>query len=76
MLKIKVSAGYSKRGACMLISFYTFVHHVIARIRALRDLTRVDSFCSKLKIYEKDLIDDLEIFDMSSRYHIDEFIIW
>ncbi|GFT28332.1 hypothetical protein TNCV_646441 [Trichonephila clavipes] len=50
------------------------VHHVIAFIRALKVLTRVDSCCSKSKFYRKDLIDELKIFGMSSRHHIDDFM--
>ncbi|GFT56094.1 hypothetical protein TNCV_811451 [Trichonephila clavipes] len=50
------------------------VHHVIAFIRALKVLTRVDSCCFKSKFYRKDLIDELKIFGMSSRHHIDDFM--
>ncbi|GFU54949.1 transposable element Tcb2 transposase [Trichonephila clavipes] len=50
------------------------VHHVIAFIRALEVLTRVDSCCFKSKFYRKDLIDELKIFGMSSRHHIDDFM--
>ncbi|GFX36980.1 transposable element Tcb2 transposase [Trichonephila clavipes] len=35
---------------------------------------RVDSCCFKSKFYRKDLIDELKIFGMSSRYHIDDFM--
>ncbi|GFW70411.1 hypothetical protein TNCV_4915311 [Trichonephila clavipes] len=52
----------------------TSVHHVIAFIRALKVLTRVDSCCFKSKFYRKDLIDELKIFRMSSRHHIDDFM--
>ncbi|GFU70160.1 hypothetical protein TNCV_5057541 [Trichonephila clavipes] len=48
------------------------VHHMIAFIRALKVLTRVDSCC--FKFYRKDLIDELKIFGMSSRHHIDDFM--
>ncbi|GFU67219.1 HTH_Tnp_Tc3_2 domain-containing protein [Trichonephila clavipes] len=54
--------------------FSTSVHHVIAFIRALKVLTRVDSCCFKSKYYRKDLIDELKIFGMSSRHHIDDFM--
>ncbi|GFV45201.1 putative sodium-dependent multivitamin transporter [Trichonephila clavipes] len=37
-------------------------------------LTRVDSCCFKSKFYRKDLIDELKIFGMSSRHHIDNFM--
>ncbi|GFT30970.1 transposable element Tc1 transposase [Trichonephila clavipes] len=37
-------------------------------------LTRVDSCCFKSKFYRKDLIDELKIFGMSSRHHIDDFM--
>ncbi|GFU28848.1 hypothetical protein TNCV_469851 [Trichonephila clavipes] len=37
-------------------------------------LTRVDSCCFKSKFYRKDLIDELNIFGMSSRHHIDDFM--
>ncbi|GFW65644.1 transposable element Tcb2 transposase [Trichonephila clavipes] len=50
------------------------VHHVVAFIRALKVLTRVDSCCFKSKFYRKDLIDELKIFGMSSRHHIDDFM--
>ncbi|GFT84999.1 uncharacterized protein TNCV_2507931 [Trichonephila clavipes] len=50
------------------------VHYVIAFIRALKVLTRVDSCCFKSKFYRKDLIDELKIFGMSSRHHIDDFM--
>ncbi|GFV57965.1 hypothetical protein TNCV_2572611 [Trichonephila clavipes] len=53
--------------------FSTSVHHVIAFIRALKVLKRVDSCCFKSKFYRKDLIDELKIFGMSSRHHIDDF---
>ncbi|GFW89015.1 transposable element Tc1 transposase [Trichonephila clavipes] len=53
--------------------FSTSVHHVIAFIRALKVLTRVDSYCFKSKFYRKDLIDELKIFGVSSRHHIDDF---
>ncbi|GFY03599.1 uncharacterized protein TNCV_3092251 [Trichonephila clavipes] len=36
---------------------------------------RVDSCCFKSKVYRKDLIDELTIFGMSSRHHINYFII-
>ncbi|GFX75570.1 transposable element Tc1 transposase [Trichonephila clavipes] len=52
--------------------FSTSVHHVIAFIRALKVLTRLDSCCFKSKFYRKDLIDDLKY--MSSRHHIDDFM--
>ncbi|GFV15494.1 hypothetical protein TNCV_4835201 [Trichonephila clavipes] len=35
---------------------------------------RVDSCCFKSKFYRKDLIDELKIFGMSSRHHIDDFM--
>ncbi|GFU86471.1 uncharacterized protein TNCV_1418231 [Trichonephila clavipes] len=54
--------------------FSTSVHHVIAFIRALKVLTRVDSCCFKSKFYRKDLIDELKIFGRSSRHHIDDFM--
>ncbi|GFT91189.1 uncharacterized protein TNCV_4044271 [Trichonephila clavipes] len=44
-----------------------------AFIRALKVLTRVDSCCFKSKFYRKDLIDELKIFGISSRHHIDDF---
>ncbi|GFX87886.1 hypothetical protein TNCV_4373511 [Trichonephila clavipes] len=47
---------------------------MIAFIRALKVLTRVDSCCFKSKFYRKDLIDELKIFGMSSRHHIDDFM--
>ncbi|GFW33194.1 hypothetical protein TNCV_4700101 [Trichonephila clavipes] len=47
---------------------------MIAFIRALKVLTRVDSCCFKSKFYRKDLIDELKIFSMSSRHHIDDFM--
>ncbi|GFV47814.1 transposable element Tcb1 transposase [Trichonephila clavipes] len=47
---------------------------MIAFIRALKVLTRVDSSCFKSKFYRKDLIDELKIFGMSSRHHIDDFM--
>ncbi|GFU09875.1 transposable element Tcb1 transposase [Trichonephila clavipes] len=37
-------------------------------------LTRVDSCCFKSKFYRKDLIDELNIFGMSSRHHLDDFM--
>ncbi|GFW14588.1 uncharacterized protein TNCV_2359121 [Trichonephila clavipes] len=37
-------------------------------------LTSVDSCCFKSKFYRKDLIDELKIFGMSSRHHIDDFM--
>ncbi|GFV22510.1 transposable element Tcb1 transposase [Trichonephila clavipes] len=37
-------------------------------------LTRVDSCCFKSQFYRKDLTDELKIFGMSSRHHIDDFI--
>ncbi|GFX78725.1 hypothetical protein TNCV_3695611 [Trichonephila clavipes] len=54
--------------------FSTSVHHVIAFIRALKVLTRVHSCRFKSKFYRKDLIDELKIFGMSSRHHIDSFM--
>ncbi|GFW69676.1 hypothetical protein TNCV_490201 [Trichonephila clavipes] len=54
--------------------FSTSVHHVIAFIRALKVLTRVDSCCFKSKFYRKELIDERKIFGMSSRHHIDDFM--
>ncbi|GFW51761.1 uncharacterized protein TNCV_1186931 [Trichonephila clavipes] len=39
-----------------------------------RVLTRVDSCCFKSKFYGKDLIDELKIFGMSSRHHIDDLM--
>ncbi|GFW99334.1 hypothetical protein TNCV_3981581 [Trichonephila clavipes] len=54
--------------------FSTSVHHVIAFIRALKVLTRVDSYCSKSKFYRKDLIDELKLFGMSSGQHINDFM--
>ncbi|GFT58765.1 hypothetical protein TNCV_4237231 [Trichonephila clavipes] len=50
------------------------VHHVIAFIRALKVLTCLDNCCFKSKFYRKDLIDELKIFGMSSRHHIDDFM--
>ncbi|GFV51877.1 transposable element Tcb1 transposase [Trichonephila clavipes] len=47
---------------------------MIAFIRALKVLTRVDSCCFKSKFYRKDLMDELKIFGMSSRHHIDDFM--
>ena len=47
---------------------------MIAFIRALKVLTRVDSCCFKSKFYGKDLIDQFEIFGMSSRNHLDDFM--
>ncbi|GFX85144.1 transposable element Tcb1 transposase [Trichonephila clavipes] len=47
---------------------------MIAFIRALKVLTRVDSCCFKSKFYRKDLIDELKISGMSSRHHIDDFM--
>ncbi|GFY13180.1 transposable element Tcb1 transposase [Trichonephila clavipes] len=47
---------------------------MIAFIRALKVLTRVDSCCFKSKFYRKDLIDELKSFGMSSRHHIDDFM--
>ncbi|GFT89200.1 transposable element Tcb1 transposase [Trichonephila clavipes] len=47
---------------------------MIAFIRALKVLTRVDSCCFKSKFYRKDLIDELKTFGMSSRHHIDDFM--
>ena len=47
---------------------------MIALIRTLKDLVRVDNCCSKSKFYRKDLIDELEIFGTSSRYHLDDFM--
>ncbi|GFY35357.1 transposable element Tcb2 transposase [Trichonephila clavipes] len=47
---------------------------MIAFIRALKVLTRVDSCCFKSKFYRKDLIDELKIFGISSRHHIDDFM--
>ncbi|GFW27370.1 glutamate decarboxylase [Trichonephila clavipes] len=47
---------------------------VLAFIRALKVLTRVDNCCFKSKFYRKDLIDELKIFGMSSRHHIDDFM--
>ncbi|GFU42041.1 transposable element Tcb2 transposase [Trichonephila clavipes] len=58
----------------MQIFFSTSVHHVIAFVRALKVLTRVDSCCFKSKFYRKDLIDELKIFGVSSRHHIDDFM--
>ncbi|GFW62028.1 uncharacterized protein TNCV_1684591 [Trichonephila clavipes] len=58
----------------MQFFFPKSVHHVIAFIRALKVLTRVDSCCFKSKFYRKDLIDELKIFGKSSRHHIDDFI--
>ncbi|GFU56374.1 hypothetical protein TNCV_2608991 [Trichonephila clavipes] len=52
-------------GGCLLKAF----------IRALKVLTRVDSCCFKSKFYRKDLMDKLKIFGMSSRHHIDDFIL-
>ena len=57
----------------MQIFFSKFVHHVIALIRALKVLTRVDSCCSKSKFCTKDLIDEVENFDLSSRYHFNDY---
>ncbi|GFV89520.1 HTH_Tnp_Tc3_2 domain-containing protein [Trichonephila clavipes] len=34
----------------------------------------MDSCCFKSKFYRKDLIDELKIFGMSSRHHIDDFM--
>ncbi|GFW32602.1 transposable element Tcb1 transposase [Trichonephila clavipes] len=50
------------------------VYHVIAFIRALKVLTRVKSCCFKSKFYWQDLIDELKIFGLSSRHHIDDFM--
>ncbi|GFT06144.1 transposable element Tc1 transposase [Trichonephila clavipes] len=47
---------------------------MIAFIRALKVLTLVDSCCFKSKFYRKDLIDELKIFDISFRHHIDDFM--
>ncbi|GFU85841.1 transposable element Tcb2 transposase [Trichonephila clavipes] len=54
--------------------FPTSVHHVIAFIRALKVLTRVDSCCFKSKFYRKGLIDELKIFGIVSRHHKDDFM--
>ncbi|GFV76685.1 transposable element Tcb1 transposase [Trichonephila clavipes] len=54
--------------------FSTSVHHVIAFIRALKVLTRVDICCFKSKFYRKDLIDELKILAYSPRHHIDDFM--
>ncbi|GFV59910.1 guanylate cyclase 32E [Trichonephila clavipes] len=45
-----------------------------AECSPLEVLTRVDSCCFKSKFYRKDLIDELKIFRMSSRHHIDDFM--
>ncbi|GFV09689.1 hypothetical protein TNCV_4820191 [Trichonephila clavipes] len=42
--------------------------------KSFKVLTRVDSCCFKSKFYRKDLIDELKIFGMSSRHHIDDFM--
>ncbi|GFV16171.1 transposable element Tcb1 transposase [Trichonephila clavipes] len=34
----------------------------------------MDSCCFKSKLYMKDLIDELRIFDMSSRHHLNDFM--
>ncbi|GFW44867.1 transposable element Tcb1 transposase [Trichonephila clavipes] len=47
---------------------------MIAFIRALKVLTRVDSCCFKSKFYRKDFIEELKKFGMSSRNHIDDFM--
>ena len=69
----KISAGCSKKKYAYAIFCSTSVHHVIAFIRALKVLTRVGS-CFKSKFYRKDLIDEFEIFGMSSRHHLDDFM--
>ena len=74
MWKIRISAGYSKKKYANANFFSTSVHHVIAFKRALKVLTRVDSCCFKSKFYRKNLIDELEIFGMSSRHHLDDFM--
>ncbi|GFX19741.1 transposable element Tcb2 transposase [Trichonephila clavipes] len=75
MWKIRISAqDISKKKYEYANFFSTSVHHVIALIRALKVLTPVDSCCFKSKFYRKDLIDELKIFDMSSRHHIDDSI--
>ena len=66
MWKIRISAGYSKMNNAYANFFSTSVHHLIAFIRALKVLTRVDSYSFKSKFYRNDLIDELEIFGMSS----------
>ncbi|GFX29046.1 hypothetical protein TNCV_3030881 [Trichonephila clavipes] len=70
--KIRISGDISKKYE--YANFSTSVYHVIAFIRALKVLTRVDSCCFKSKFYRKDLIDELKIFGMSSRHHIDDFM--
>ena len=63
--EIRISAGYSKK--YVYVNFFsTSVHHVIAFIRALKALTRVDSCCFRSNFYRKDLIDEFEIFGISS----------
>ena len=58
----------------MQFFFSMFVHQVIALIRALKDFMRVDSSCSKSKFYGKDLIDEFEIFGMSSWHDLNDFM--
>ena len=41
-------------------------HHVIASIRTLKVLMRLDSCCFTSKFYRKDLKDEPEVFGMSS----------
>ncbi|GFV98983.1 transposable element Tcb1 transposase [Trichonephila clavipes] len=53
------------------------IRRVIADIRPQmleKVLTRVDSCCFKSKFYRKDLIDELQIFGMSSQHHINDFM--
>lgn len=49
------------------------VRHVIALIRDIKDLTRIDSCCSTAKFKGKESFDELAIFGMSSRHHLDDF---
>ncbi|GFW51272.1 transposable element Tcb2 transposase [Trichonephila clavipes] len=47
---------------------------MIKFIRALKVLMRVDSCYFKSKFNRKDLIDELKIFGITSRHHIDDFM--
>ena len=46
---------------------------MIALIRAIKGLTRVDSCSWNSKFYGKEFVDEREIFGMSARYHLDDF---
>ena len=59
----------------MQIYFSKFVHHVIELIRALKDLNRRNSCCSKPNFYRKYLIDELENFRISFLCHLDDFML-